>query len=299
MDIKQLQIFAAVADGMSFTNAAQVFGLTRSAVSHIIASLENDLGADLLIRNNHELILSESGTVFLSHARKIIRQYEEATEVIAAIANYIPGELRLGITSFIEPYIREACAKLLKENPTLKTEVFVYRAHTLNQLLKAGKIDIAFTLNKAYDNEDFISLPCIPIKIMAVMSKTHALAVKDKVTYDDLCHYDCIMPAEDHRAFATINKYFDGDLSKIKSRCSINTADGALNMVSEESFICFATPQHIINRPNLVAKPIEGLEMEITSNMHYRKNAHLKKSANLLFDVLKNYTIPYFKALEL
>lgn len=299
MDIKQLKIFVAIAEGISFSDAAQMFGLTRSAVSHIISSMESELGVELLIRDKHEMFLSESGMILLANARKIVHDYEEATEIISGIANYVPGELRIGVGSFVEPYIRKACAKLLKENPSLKVNAYVYRAHTLNQLLKAGKIDVAFTINEAYDNEDLISKPCIPIHIMAIMSKTHALATKEKVTFEDLCNYDCIMPAEDNRAFATINKYFDADLKNIKTRCSVNTSDGALNMVSEESFVCFATPQHVINRPSLVAKPIEGLDMEITSFMHYRKNAHLKRSASMLFDILKDYAIPYFKALEL
>lgn len=298
MDIKNLKVFAAVAEGNSLSAVADTMGLTKSAVSHILSNIEKEVGAELLIRNPRFSRLTECGFEFLCAAKKTIASYEDGIEQINYIKSSATGSLRIGVGSFIEPFIRKACAKLLKENPLLNIEAHVYRANTLNQLLKAGKIDIAFTLNKAYDGEGIVSVPCIPIRIMAVMSKRHRLASCKKVTFDDLCKYDCIMPSEDKRSLDTVGKVMGKDLSLLKRRISINDADAAFNMVEEENYITYTTPQHVINRPNLIVKPIEGLEGEIMSNMHYLADVHLKRSAVMLKDALTDFAIPLLRMMD-
>lgn len=298
MEIKNLKVFVAIAEGKSMSLVADNMGITKSAVSHIIHNIEKEIGVELFIHNKY-MQLTECGSIFLSHAKSTIATYERGIELVQSMKGEVTGDLRIGVGSFVEPYLRKAVAKLLVDHPSIKVDAHVYRASTLNQLLKAGKLDVAFTLNKAYDDEGIVSEPCIPIHIVAIMNKRHKLIAKDKVTFADLCQCDCIMPAEDKRSLATVNKYIDVDLSKLKNRITINTADGALNMVEEENFLTFGTPQIIINRPNLVAKPIVGLEQEILSNMHYLKDVHLKRSAVLLKDIIRDFAIPFMKMIEL
>lgn len=292
MDIKNLKVFVAIAEGGRLTDVASRYGLSKSAVSYILQTIEKEVG-ELFVPNQRQQ-LTECGSLFLVTAKRTIEVYEEGIEAMQSLKEDVSGDLHIGVGSFVEPVIRKAVAKLLKDHPSLKVDAHVYRANTLNQMLKAGKLDVAFTLNNAYDGEGIVSEPCIPVRIMAVMSKTHALAKKDEVTFDELCRYDCIMPSEDKRAFNTIAAYFgkDKDLSKLHRRITINTADGALNMVEEENYITFMTKQHIVNRPHLVAIPIYGLEMEIKSNMHYLEGVHLKKSVECLRDTLRDYAIP-------
>ena len=297
MDINSIKAFIEIASGRSMTTVAESTGVTKSAVSHMIRAIEKELGADLFIRSAKTMQLSECGSSFLNTARRVVADYDEGVEQLQMLTGEVTGDLRIGVGSFVEPVIRKAVAKIAKDNPNLRITAYVYRASTLHRMLCDGAIDAAFTLNKAYDGEGIISVPCIPIRIMAVMSKTHPLAKHDIITFDELCQYDCIMPSEDRRAFATINRYLDRDLTKIRNRVSVNTADGALNMVSEERFITFSTAHHIINRPNLVAIPIEGLEQILMSNMHYLENHHLKRSAITLLNAITDYAIPFFNML--
>lgn len=295
MEIKNLKIFAEVASGVAMTDVANTFGLTKGTVSTIISNIESEVGAELFIREKRRLTLTDLGAMFLDTAKRTIAVYEEGIDEMLSVKVDLSGYLRIGIGSFVEPFLRKAVAKMIKEYNELNIDAHVYRATTLNQLLKAGKIDVAFTLNEAYDGEGIISVPCIPVRIMAVMSKRHALAVKEKVSFEELCKYDCIMPSDDKRALATINRYINADLTKLRRRIYINTADGALNMVEEQNYITFMTPQHIINRPKLVALPIEGLEMEIMANMHYLQSIHPKRSAVVLKNEIENYAVPYFR----
>ena len=53
-DVHQLRVFAAVAEHLSFTRAAEVMFLTQSAVSHQVARLEQSLGAPLFDRDGRK-----------------------------------------------------------------------------------------------------------------------------------------------------------------------------------------------------------------------------------------------------
>ena len=50
MELSQLRTFRVVAETLNFTRAAERLGLTQSAVSHQIKSLETELGEPLFIR---------------------------------------------------------------------------------------------------------------------------------------------------------------------------------------------------------------------------------------------------------
>lgn len=298
MDIKHLRIFVLVAEGQSMATVAESFGVTKSAISHSISSIEKELKVELFLRDN-KMRLTEHGEELLRVAKKTLSVFDKGLEQLYSITDDVVGDLRIGVGSFIEPYMRKAVERLLEEHPSLNVDAHIYRASTLNQMLRAGKLDVAFTLNKAYDDEGIVSEPCIPIHIGALMNKRHKLAGKDKVTFEELCKYDCIMPSEDRRSFASVRKYVDFDLSKLRNRVTINTADGALNMVEEGNYLTFGTPQIIVNRPNLVFKPIVGMEREVVSNMHYLKDVHLKRSAVLLRDILKDFAIPLMKMITI
>jgi len=68
----QLRTLREVAETLSFTRAAERLGLTQSAVSHQIKSLEAELGEPLFVRVKRGVILSEGGRAALEHAIRIL-----------------------------------------------------------------------------------------------------------------------------------------------------------------------------------------------------------------------------------
>ena len=61
MELSQLRTFRVVAETLNFTRAAERLGLTQSAVSHQIKSLETELGEPLFIRAKRGVKLSQAG----------------------------------------------------------------------------------------------------------------------------------------------------------------------------------------------------------------------------------------------
>src|SRR3954452_23177291 len=76
--IQAMQAFVAVADLQGFAPAARKLALSPSAVTRLIAALEERLGARLLQRTTRSVTLTDAGTRYLERARRILADVEEA-----------------------------------------------------------------------------------------------------------------------------------------------------------------------------------------------------------------------------
>src|SRR6266516_8049874 len=76
--LNAMQAFVAVADLHGFAPAARKLGLSPSAVTRLIAALEDRLGARLLQRTTRQVALTDIGTRYLERARRILADVEEA-----------------------------------------------------------------------------------------------------------------------------------------------------------------------------------------------------------------------------
>src|SRR5881397_1712910 len=78
-DPSQLRTFLAVAQTLSFTQAARRLGLRQSTVSQHVRSLEDAAGRQLFSRDTHSVELTEDGEAMLGFARRILEVHEQAT----------------------------------------------------------------------------------------------------------------------------------------------------------------------------------------------------------------------------
>src|SRR6266436_8034150 len=76
--IDAMQAFVAVADLQGFAPAARKLGLSPSAVTRLVAALEDRLGARLLQRTTRQVALTDAGARYLERARRILADVEEA-----------------------------------------------------------------------------------------------------------------------------------------------------------------------------------------------------------------------------
>ena len=72
MNLRKYEAFASVVQLGSLTRAAQALGCTQSAVSHMIHSLETELGFRLLVRNRHGIKLTADGEATLPAVLEVL-----------------------------------------------------------------------------------------------------------------------------------------------------------------------------------------------------------------------------------
>ena len=85
MEDFRLKIFVNVAKEGSFTKAASALGISQPAVSQNISELEKTTGVRLFERLKGEVVLTDQGKVFIDYAEKILKCYEDANIMFAAL----------------------------------------------------------------------------------------------------------------------------------------------------------------------------------------------------------------------
>jgi DNA-binding transcriptional LysR family regulator len=80
--IDAMQAFVTVADLQGFAPAARKLALSPSAVTRLIAALEEHLGARLLQRTTRQVTLTDAGARYLERARRILADVEEAEDAV-------------------------------------------------------------------------------------------------------------------------------------------------------------------------------------------------------------------------
>jgi len=122
MDLARLRIFVAVAEAGSFTAAADRLALTKSAVSHGVASLERELGVQLLLRSTRRLSITEAGEAFLADCRELLAHAARVGERARARQGELSGLLRvtssIDATALVAPLIAEYVAR----HPAMRVE---------------------------------------------------------------------------------------------------------------------------------------------------------------------------------
>ena len=113
--IDAMQAFVAVADLQGFAPAARKLALSPSAVTRLIAGLEDRLGARLLQRTTRKVALTDAGARYLERARRILADLEEAEDSVESERTRPGGRLvvsapigfgRLHVSPVVSAYLK-------------------------------------------------------------------------------------------------------------------------------------------------------------------------------------------------
>ena len=94
--IRAIEVFIEVAQGLSFSSAAERLGMARGNVTKYVAWLESNLGVQLLTRTTKSVSLTEAGKSLLENGRELLDRVESVEHVVRESVNQPKGMLRLG-----------------------------------------------------------------------------------------------------------------------------------------------------------------------------------------------------------
>ncbi|AVS72727.1 LysR family transcriptional regulator [Paracidovorax cattleyae] len=184
LDSRSLALFLAVADALSFRQAAEVLHLSQPPLSRAIRELEARLGTSLFDRHARGVSLTAAGRRLLPYARGVadlLRQAEAAFQGAA-----VPSTLRLGLTSAAEPaWFRGLADRAQALQPGVRVEVASDTSPRLVRQLRAGRLDAAFiALPTDVRGLEVLELDRLPM--LVAMPSTHPLARRRLVRLADL-----------------------------------------------------------------------------------------------------------------
>ena len=188
MELFQLLYAVMLADNLNFSRAAEKLFITQPTLSQQIRKLEAECGFPLFWRNSKSVNLSPEGELFIEKARVVLARFEDLQSMVSSLTKQLSSVISLGINLASSAYDVAGCAaKLMVDFPYIEFRVIEARSPELIEMVRDGRIDIAFT-DLGYST-DLGGLNVSPISeeyICLVVNKTHHLAGKKTVALEDL-----------------------------------------------------------------------------------------------------------------
>lgn len=177
-----LRYFLAVVDQGNFSRAAAACNVSQPTLSAGIAKLETAVGTQLFIRSNQRVQLTEAGSRFLIHARRIEREFNEALQAMGGGSPRIV--LRLGVLGSVPGILVSSAFAASTCAPDTVELVFGTERELLGQLAR-GRIDVCLGLVERGGGR-FLEEPLMEEGYSIVLPQAHALAGKRQLSAEDL-----------------------------------------------------------------------------------------------------------------
>src|SRR5262249_42347211 len=141
LDVNRLRVIEAVARHGSVTAAAKELHYSQPSVSHHLARLEAETGAQLPQRVGGGLRPTPAGRLLADRAAEIIGRIDAAGAELSAHVGLSAGRVRLaGFASAIGSLVPPAVAKLADKHPSLEISLTDMHPPEAIELLRTGKV---------------------------------------------------------------------------------------------------------------------------------------------------------------
>jgi DNA-binding transcriptional LysR family regulator len=221
-----MAVFVAVADLRGFAPAARRMGLSPSAVTRLVAALEEHLNTRLLQRTTRSVTLTDAGTRYLERAKRILSDVAEAEGAAQSERSVPTGRFVLAAPSvFGRLHVAPLMSDFLAKYPAVKGELVL--GNRMANLVEEG-VDAAVRIGVLEDSS-YVARQVGATRRVVVASPQYLSRRKKPRSPEDLKRHDVIQftaltPTRDWRFF------YDGHESSfpVAARYVTNSAAAAI-----------------------------------------------------------------------
>ena len=195
-----VEAFLSVAQHKSFRRAAAALGVSPSAISQAIRSLENRVGAALFLRTTRSVGLTEAGARFLTRAKPAFEELVAASEVARGFGQRPTGLLRLTVPRAVIPVLLQPLiTSFCRAYPEVEVEVAT--SEELVDLAAEG-FDAGIRLGQLIAADMVAVRMTPPFPLTIVGSPTYLGGTATPAQPDDLRQHACIRHRRSNGAIA-------------------------------------------------------------------------------------------------
>jgi len=188
MNYNNLKYFTIVAQTLNISRAASVLFISQPALSSHIRDLERELGTQLFIRTNRDLILTEAGKYLLQETLPFFNKESSIIQKVREIGSVKKTVLKIGLMGCDAVYKLPSLLNSFKvKNPSIEVSVKRLNWEPLIHSLATGKIDVGFSITQENDYPGKIASHVLSsCRLAVVLPATHPLAKKTIVKMEEL-----------------------------------------------------------------------------------------------------------------
>jgi DNA-binding transcriptional LysR family regulator len=186
MELRHLRYFVAVAEELHFRRAAERLHMSQPPLSQQIRQLEEEIGAQLLARNQHSVELTASGAAFLDRAREILDAVEAAALEARRVQRGEVGRLAIGfVGSAMYSVVPELLGAFREQHGDVALRLKELGTTEQLRQLENGRIDVGFV--RPRQPRPGLSIERVYAEpVMVALPDLHPLASAPQVHVPDL-----------------------------------------------------------------------------------------------------------------
>lgn len=195
---RQLEAFVRVHEAHGFGAAAQALALTPSAVSQLIAELEEAVGFRLFDRNTRRVTLTAAGAEFLQPATVVLAQMAEAERLAAELRRRTAGQVCIAAPQVLAATLLPAAIEAFAQShPNVQVSVCDTPVDLLVTRLAGAQADLALGPDLA-SGEAVLRQPLFDSPWVLWCAPGHPLARLAQVRWPDLRAHRVVAAGRDH-----------------------------------------------------------------------------------------------------
>ncbi len=185
MEIRHLHALLEVVQQGGFSAAAKVLYTSQPNVSKAVRQLQDELGVELFERNGHKYTLTEAGQIVYRRARNILAEGEDMLTELDELRGLRRGVLRLGLPLFGSSVLFASTFTVFRNRyPGIEIRLVEHGSKKLEELLRAGSIDLAASLMPVPDDFDCQEVHRDPLVVL--VPSDHPLAHRKHLLLENL-----------------------------------------------------------------------------------------------------------------
>lgn len=297
MDFHHLKYFVEVADKKSFSKAARSLHISQSAISRTIKALEDELGVVLFLRNAKAVDLTDGGTIFLSHAKRVVFMFEHLKTDFENEFKLEQGSIHIGIPPITgAPLFAKLLGGFKKEYPQIDLDLFEYGSKKVELSVQEGLIDIGIICTEP-QTKDFESFFLTDDPLHVILPKDHPLAKQSEISLQQLATESFVLYRDDFNLHDEILKACKrvGYRPKIVFETSqrdlmLQTVEAGLAIALLPSRLCANVEDNVPTAYlNVVSRLL--IAPKITHKLYiiWKKGHYLSHAAQLWIDFVKTH----------
>ena len=292
MNLKQLEVFLAVADSGSFSRGAEATFITQSTVSQHIAALESELGVKLLDRTGRGALPTEGGKLLLEHARRVVAGAREIEQTMRRFRGLEEAELRVGGSNIPGDHmIPEVLSLFLTRHPGVRLTLLQGDSREILDRVAREEVEIGI-IGSRFDDEGFSFIPLGSDEIRLIAGSTHPLAAAGAIGLDTLARQEFVMREPGSGTARTVAQALAGAgvaLSALTVRACLGSNEAVKHAVAGGlglSFLSEISVRRELGRGELVEIPVAGLKISRTFYLVRRDGRELSPAASAFADLV-------------
>jgi LysR family transcriptional regulator, transcriptional activator of the cysJI operon len=290
MQIESLKMFCDLAETESFTKAAQISGVTQSAVSQQISSLERIFKSLLIERSKKRFRLTREGQVLYDYSKQIIQNYESLHSKLQELKDIISGTIRVATIYSIGLHdLPQYVKKFMKSYPTVNVHVEYRRANQVYEDVMSNVVDLGLIAYPVKDPKvEIVALRKEPLTLIChpqhPFAKLKAVKLKALVG-QKIIGFEPDIPTR--KALDKILKEHGVEVKHVMEFDNVETVKRAVEIDAGVSIVPQGTIAQEITKQTLVAVDIEDGDFFRPIAAIYKKNKVLSPAMKQFLTILK------------